>query len=183
MADAGRSRPASADFQDADSASCKARRSSSVRSSPSSSATRSTTVPSGKAVGSSRTRRPFSTRARSGLMRLLYGFPAIPRKRSSCPTEPVDLLKPDGDLVPTAWNWGRHSRRSANSLENFTSRQWDTHVTRNSSPSSADSSFGKTAATVSRFVVPLLILSDEGYSFALWGMQDRPMAGCLLASK
>jgi hypothetical protein len=54
----GRRLPVSADFQDADSASCKARRSSLVRSSPSSSATRSTTVPSGKVVGSSRTRRP-----------------------------------------------------------------------------------------------------------------------------
>jgi hypothetical protein len=32
------------------------------------------TVPSGSVVGSSRTRRPFSTRARRGLMRLLYGF-------------------------------------------------------------------------------------------------------------
>ena len=65
---AGRRLPASADFQDAESASCKACRSSLVRSSPSSSATRSTIVPSGKVVGSSRTRRPFSTRARRGLI-------------------------------------------------------------------------------------------------------------------
>jgi hypothetical protein len=46
-----------------------------VRSSPSSSATRSTTVPSGKVVGSSRTSRPFSTRARKPLLCLQYGFP------------------------------------------------------------------------------------------------------------
>jgi len=64
ISSAGRRLPASADFQDAESASCKACRSSLVRSSPSSSATRSTIVPSGKVVGSSRTRRPFSTRAR-----------------------------------------------------------------------------------------------------------------------
>jgi hypothetical protein len=37
-------------------------------------------------------------------MRLLYGFPAIPGKRSSGPTQPVDLLKPDGNLVPTGWH-------------------------------------------------------------------------------
>ena len=79
----GRRLPVSADFQDADSASCKARRSSLVRSSPSSSATRSTTVPSGKVVGSSRTRRPFSTRARRGLIGPLYGIPSFP---SSLPT-------------------------------------------------------------------------------------------------
>ena len=48
----------SADFQDADRASCSARRSSSVRSSPSSSATRSTTVPSGSVVGSPTVYRP-----------------------------------------------------------------------------------------------------------------------------
>src|SRR5579864_2377312 len=78
IADAGRRRPASADFQEADSASCKARRSSSVRSSPSSSTTRSTTVPSGRVVGSSRTSRPFSTRARRPLICLLYGFPWCP---------------------------------------------------------------------------------------------------------
>jgi hypothetical protein len=58
--------------------SCKARRSSSVRSSPSSSTTRSTTVPSGRVVGSSRTSRPFSTRARRPHMSLLYGFPKCP---------------------------------------------------------------------------------------------------------
>ncbi len=71
---AGRRRPASADFEEANNASCSARRSSSVRSSPSSSATRSRTVPSGRVVGSFRTRRPFSTRARRGLMQLLYGL-------------------------------------------------------------------------------------------------------------
>jgi hypothetical protein len=64
--DAGRRSPACADCHDAESASCKARRSSSVRSSSSSSATSCTTVPSGSVVGSSRTRPPFSTRARSG---------------------------------------------------------------------------------------------------------------------
>ena len=32
-------------------------------------------LPSGKVVGSSRTSRPFSTRARSGLIWLLYGIP------------------------------------------------------------------------------------------------------------
>ena len=74
IADAGRSRPASADSQDKERASCKARRSTSVRSSLSSSATRSMVVPSGRVVGSSRTSRPFSTRARRGLIRLLYGF-------------------------------------------------------------------------------------------------------------
>ena len=74
--DAGWRPPASADLQDVDNASCKARRSSLVRSSPSSSATRSTTVPSGKVVGSSRTRRPFSTRARRGPIWLLYGIPS-----------------------------------------------------------------------------------------------------------
>jgi hypothetical protein len=73
--DAGWRPPASADLQDVNNASCKARRSSLVRSSPSSSATRSTTVPSGKVVGSSRTRRPFSTRARRGPIWLLYGIP------------------------------------------------------------------------------------------------------------
>ena len=72
--EAGRRRPDSADFQDAERASCSARRSSSVRSSPSSSATRSTTVPSGSVVGSSRTSRPFSTRARRRLMGPLKGF-------------------------------------------------------------------------------------------------------------
>jgi len=72
IADAGRRRPASADVHDADRVSCNARRSSSVRSSPSSSATSSTTVPSGNVVGSSRMRRPFSTRARRGFMALLY---------------------------------------------------------------------------------------------------------------
>ena len=74
--DAGWRLPASADLQDVDSASFKARRSSLVRSSPSSSATRSTTVPSGKVVGSSRTRRPFSTRARRGPISLLNGIPS-----------------------------------------------------------------------------------------------------------
>ena len=49
-----------------------------VRSSSSSSATRSTTVPSGSVVGSSSTSLPFSTRARRGLMALLYGFPKRP---------------------------------------------------------------------------------------------------------
>ena len=78
IAEAGRRRPPSADVQDADSASCSARRSSTVRSSPSSSATRSITVPSGSVVGSSKTSRPFSTRARRGLMRLLYGDPSAP---------------------------------------------------------------------------------------------------------
>ena len=78
IADAGRRCPASADFQDADSASCRARRSSSERSSPSSSATRSTTVPSGRVVGSSRTSRPCRTCARRGLMWILYGFPGRP---------------------------------------------------------------------------------------------------------
>ena len=73
-----RRRPASAEVQDADSASCSARRSASVRSSPSSSATRSRTVPSGSVVGSFRTTRPFSTRARSGAMALLYGDPSAP---------------------------------------------------------------------------------------------------------
>jgi hypothetical protein len=58
----------------ADKASWRALRSWSVRSSPSSSATRSMTVPSGNVVGSSSTSRPFSTRARSGLIRQLYGF-------------------------------------------------------------------------------------------------------------
>lgn len=73
IAEAGRTRPASAEAHAVDSAACSARRSSSVKSSPSSSATRSMTVPSGNVVGSSRMRRPFSTRARRGLMRLLYG--------------------------------------------------------------------------------------------------------------
>lgn len=45
IAAAGRRRPVSADCHDAESASCSARRSSSVRSSPLSSATRSITVP------------------------------------------------------------------------------------------------------------------------------------------
>ena len=43
-------------------------------SSLSSSATESMVVPSGRVVGSSRTSRPFSTRARRGPIRLLYGF-------------------------------------------------------------------------------------------------------------
>lgn len=103
IADAGRRCPASADFQDADSASCRARRSPSVRSSPSSSATRSTIVPSGRVVGSSKTSRPFSTRARRGLMWLLYGFLGCSAsvQRSRCAAEPVHLLKPSHDLVPT----------------------------------------------------------------------------------
>ena len=79
--DSGRRPPASADLQDVNNASCKARRSSLVRSSPSSSATRSTTVPSGKVVGSSRTRRPLSTRARRGPIWLLYGIPRCSASR------------------------------------------------------------------------------------------------------
>jgi len=46
ISEAGRIRPASADCEDEESATCKARRSLSVRSSPSSSATSSMTVPS-----------------------------------------------------------------------------------------------------------------------------------------
>lgn len=69
IADAGRRRPASADFQDVDSASRRARRSSSLRSSSSSSAISCRTVPSGSVVGWSRTRRPFSTRADRGSCR------------------------------------------------------------------------------------------------------------------
>jgi hypothetical protein len=85
ISEAGRRRPASADVHDADSVSCSRRRCSSVRSSPSSSTTRSMTVPSGRVVGSSRMRRPFSTRARRGLMRLLYGFPPWPaRTHAGC---------------------------------------------------------------------------------------------------
>jgi hypothetical protein len=68
VVDAGRSRPASDDCPEADNASCSARRSSSERSSYSSSATRSRTVPSRKVVGSSSTMRAFSTRPRRGLM-------------------------------------------------------------------------------------------------------------------
>ena len=45
-------------------------------------------MPSGRVVGSSRTRRPFSTRARREFMRLLYGFSPRPASRptlcSSC---------------------------------------------------------------------------------------------------
>jgi hypothetical protein len=103
IADAGRRRPDSADFQDAERASCSARRSSSVRSSPSSSATRSTTVPSGKVVGSSRTSRPFSTRARRGLMSFTVRVSEMASKGSGCTPKPVDLLKPRSDLVPTGW--------------------------------------------------------------------------------
>ena len=90
--------PASADLQDVNNASCKARRSSLVRSSPSSSATRSTTVPSGKVVGSSRTRRPFSTRARRGPIGLPYLIPRCsasywqrPRLQSYPTLETVDV--------------------------------------------------------------------------------------------
>jgi hypothetical protein len=105
IADTGRRRPVSVDFQDADSASCRARRSSSVRSSPSSSATRSTTVPSGKVVGSSRTSRPFSTRARKPLMCLLYGFPSYPASVNAV-TESVEFAETRDDLVPTGGHWG-----------------------------------------------------------------------------
>ena len=73
IAEAGWSRPPSAESQDAESASCSSRRSSSMRSSPSSSSTKSSTVPSGRVVGSSSTKRPFGTRARRGVMWLLYG--------------------------------------------------------------------------------------------------------------
>ena len=59
------------------------RRSASLRSSPSSSATRSRTVPSGRVVGSSSTSLPFSTRARRGLMGLLYGSKAVYDKGGS----------------------------------------------------------------------------------------------------
>jgi hypothetical protein len=55
--DTGRSRPAAADSAEAASARCSACLSASVKSSPSSSATKSMTVPSGSVVGSSRTRR------------------------------------------------------------------------------------------------------------------------------
>ena len=80
-----RRRPASADRHEADSVSCRARRSSSVRSSPSSSATKSTTVPSGKVVGSSRTRRPFSTRALRGFMTPTVRDSRMPRKPCDSP--------------------------------------------------------------------------------------------------
>lgn len=50
--------------------------SSAVRSSPPSSTTSCTTVPSGRVVGSSRTRRLFSTRARREFILPLYGFSA-----------------------------------------------------------------------------------------------------------
>lgn len=73
--EADRVRPASADFHDADNVLWRARRSSSLRLSPSSSATNSIAVPSGSVVGSSSTIRPFSTRARKGLMSPLYGLP------------------------------------------------------------------------------------------------------------
>src|SRR5205814_5901944 len=94
----------------ADSASWSTRRSSSVRSSPSSSTTRSMTVPSGRVVGSSRMRRPFSTRARRGLMRLLYGFPPWPARDSRGLPQAVDLLEPNDHLVPTGWHQGCHFR-------------------------------------------------------------------------
>ena len=68
ISEAGRTFPSCADSHDCAKAACRARRSSSVRVSPSSSATRSTTVPSGSVVGSLRISRPFSTRARRGLM-------------------------------------------------------------------------------------------------------------------
>ena len=89
---AGRRRPASADDQDADSASWRARRSSLVRSSPASSATRSITVPSGSVVGSSRTRRPFSTRARRGLMRRPVRLPPDAASRqAACRKSSISL--------------------------------------------------------------------------------------------
>ena len=102
IAEAGRTRPASAEAHDVDSAACSARRSSSVKSSPSSSATRSMTVPSGNVVGSSRMRRPFSTRARSGLMRLLYGDRRRPASAQAGRTQRLDLLEPGGNLFQLA---------------------------------------------------------------------------------
>jgi hypothetical protein len=70
---AGREWPDSADCQESVRASWSAWRSSGDKSSPSSSATRSITVPSGSVVGSSSWSRPFFTRACSGLMRLILG--------------------------------------------------------------------------------------------------------------
>jgi hypothetical protein len=109
IADAGRRRPASADVQDADRLSCKARRSSSVRSSPSSSATSSMTVPSGSVVGSSRTKRPFSTRARRGFMALLYGLRARTGKYSRPGGVPLlrGFRRPAQRIKATGSQWGR----------------------------------------------------------------------------
>jgi hypothetical protein len=65
--DAGRSRPASADCQDSESASCSARRSLSLRSSPPSSATSSRTVPSGRLPGVSYARAQLHGGGRAAL--------------------------------------------------------------------------------------------------------------------
>src|SRR5438094_8520604 len=57
------------------------------------------TVPSGKVVASSRTSRPFWTRARRGLIQLLYGFPKRPAsvwlRRTRRPAETINALVHD----------------------------------------------------------------------------------------
>lgn len=68
ISDAGRVLPWLAVSQEAAMCSCSATRSWSLRSSPSSSATNCNTVPSGSEVASFKTRRPFTTIARSTMI-------------------------------------------------------------------------------------------------------------------
>src|SRR5688500_17705079 len=62
---------------------------------------RSTTVPSGSVVGSSKTSRPLSSRARSGLMRLLYGFLAA--RQAFRPH--YGAVRPAETKTPSGSNW------------------------------------------------------------------------------
>ena len=38
------------------------------------------------------------------------GFSSVPGKRSRHQTEPLDLVKPGGYVVPTRWHWGHHDQ-------------------------------------------------------------------------
>ena len=118
MADAGRIRPSSADFHDPARASWSALRSASVRSSPSSSATRFKIVPSGRDVGTSRTSRPLfdtcsewphtssvrpspgphsrsaSTRWTSGMAKMMASRGVFPRPSASRSSSSVSAIGP-----------------------------------------------------------------------------------------
>jgi hypothetical protein len=129
MADAGRRRPASAEFQEADSASCKARRSSckarrssSVRSSPSSSATKSDR-PVWQRSRLVEHEAPLldvrPERAHVATVRLS----TVSGKQSRTVTRAVDLFEPSSDLrncplfVRVLAQTGPHVRGQASQIE------------------------------------------------------------------
>src|SRR5580693_2175531 len=88
IADAGRRRPASADFQEADSASCKARRSSSVRSSPSSVDHQVDNCPVRQGCGLVENEAALLDARSKTAHVLTVRVSQVPAKRSSCPTKP-----------------------------------------------------------------------------------------------